>query len=64
MHARPHLYYSDIIFDQSQNESFCNKLESIQYNAALAVTGAIWRTSKIKLYQELGSDFFEKQKIV
>ena len=39
--VRPHLDYGDIIYDQPQNESFCNKLESIQYNAALAITGAI-----------------------
>ena len=29
-------------------------LEKIQYNAALAITGAIRGTSKEKLYQELG----------
>ena len=28
--------------------------KSIQYNACLAITGAIWGTSKEKLYQELG----------
>ena len=37
----PHLDYGDTIYDQPQNESFCNKLESIQYNEALAITGAI-----------------------
>ena len=39
--VRPHVDYGDIIYDQPQNESFCNKLESIQYNAAVAITGAI-----------------------
>ena len=34
--------------------SFHQKLESIQYNACLAITGAIQGTSKEKLYQELG----------
>ena len=34
--VRPHLDYDDIIYDQAQTESFCNILESIQYNAALA----------------------------
>ena len=29
-------------------------MESIQYNPALAITGAIGGTSKEKLYQELG----------
>ena len=33
--------------------SFHYKLESIQYNACLAMTGAIRATSKEKLYQEL-----------
>ena len=31
-----------------------HKLESIQYNACLAITGTIRGTSKEKLYQELG----------
>ena len=30
-----------------------NKLESVQYNAALAVTGAIQGTSRSKLYKKL-----------
>ena len=34
--------------------SFHQKLESIQYNACLAITGAMRGTSKEKLYQELG----------
>ena len=32
---RPHLDYGDIIYDQHYNNSFHQKLESIQYNAAL-----------------------------
>ena len=38
---RPLIDYGDIIYDQPQNESFCEKLESVQYNPALATTGAI-----------------------
>ena len=45
--------YGDIIYDP-QNESFCEKIESIQYKAALAITGAIQGTSREKIYQELG----------
>ena len=41
--VRPHLDYGDIIYDQPNNESFCNKLETVQYNAALAITGSIQR---------------------
>ena len=51
---RPHLDYGDIIYDHAYNLSFHQKLESIQYNAALALTGAIRGSSREKLYQELG----------
>ena len=51
---RPLVDYGDIIYDQPQNESFCEKIESVQYRAALAVTGAIQGTSRDKLYHELG----------
>ena len=47
---RPLLDYGDIIYDQPHNESVCEKLESVQYKVALAITGAI----KGKIYQELG----------
>ena len=52
--VRPHLDYRDIIYDELKNESFCQKLESYQYNAALAITGAIRDTSQTKIYKELG----------
>ena len=42
------------MYDQPQNESFCEKLESVQYKATLAITGAIQGSSCKKLYQELG----------
>ena len=51
---RPHLNYGDTIIDQAYNDSFHQKLESIQYNAALAIAKAIRGTSSEKLYQELG----------
>ena len=34
--------------------SFFEKLESVQYEAALAITGAIQSTSRNKTYEELG----------
>ena len=34
--------------------SFCEKLESEQYKAALAITGAIQSTSREKIFNELG----------
>ena len=38
--VRPHLEYDDVIYDQNYNNYFHQKLESVQYNAALTVTGA------------------------
>ena len=62
--VRPHIEYGDIIFHQpptTKDFSFdthlkplMQKLESLQYSAALAITGA-WRgTSTDKIYEELG----------
>ena len=34
-----------MIYDQPNNESFCQQIESVQYNASLVITGAIKRTS-------------------
>ena len=48
--------YGDVIYDQSNNSTLSDKIESVQYNAALAITGAIRGTSREKLYQELGLD--------
>ena len=57
--VRPHLDYGDILYDQAYNMSFHEKLESIQYRACLAITGAIQGSSKEKLYQELGLESFQ-----
>ena len=53
-YIRPHLDSADVIYDQPQNMSFSDRLESVQYNACLAITGAIKGTSRERLYQELG----------
>ena len=39
--ARPHIDYDDIIYDQTFNEPFHQRIKYIQYNAAIAMTGAI-----------------------
>ena len=52
--VRPHLNYGDTLCDQTYNSSFHEKLESIQYNACLALTRAIRSSSKEKICQELG----------
>ena len=51
--VRPHLDYSDLIYDQPNNESFCQQIESVQYNASRAITGAIKGTFRLKLYYEI-----------
>ena len=45
-----HLDYSDILHNQAYNASFHQKLEKIQYNAFIAITGAIRGTSKENIY--------------
>ena len=52
--------YNDAVNDQSLNDAFSNKLETVQYNAALAVTGAIKGTSREKVYQELGLEYLQQ----
>ena len=59
---RPQLDYGDAIFDQAFNNSFHQRLESIQYNAALAITGALRGTSKENLYQELGFESLQSRR--
>ena len=53
-YIRPHLDYCDVIYDQPHNDTFCRMIESVQYNAALAITGSIKGSSRERLYQELG----------
>ena len=46
---RPLSDSGDIIYDQPSYESFCEKLESIQYKATLAIIGAIQGFSHKKI---------------
>ena len=39
--VRSYLDYGHILYNQAYNISFQNKLESIQYNVCLVITGAI-----------------------
>ena len=55
--VRTHLDYADIIYDQAFSNSFHPKIESVQYNTTLAITGATRGTSREKIYQELGLEF-------
>ena len=45
-----HLDYGDVVFAQSSNKSFLNVINSIEYNATLAITEAIRDYSLEKLY--------------
>ena len=45
---RPHLDYSDIIYDQAYSASFNQKLEPLQYNTCLTITRANRGTTKEK----------------
>ena len=52
--VRPRLDYDDIIYDQPSKESVNQKIERIQYNPALAITGVIKGTDQSRLYNDLG----------
>ena len=51
--VRPHLDYTDFIYDKPKNSAFIHNIEAIQYNAALAITGAIKEKSRQKLLMNL-----------
>ena len=59
---RPLIDYRETIYDQPHNSSFCEKLESAQYKAALAITGAIQGTSREKIFHELGLESLKYRK--
>ena len=67
---RPHLDYGDVVYDYPGNASFTQKLESVQYNASLAIAGCFRGTSRDKLYSELGLEsladrwFYGRQMLV
>ena len=50
-----------VIHDQFFNSYFHQKLESVQCNGALALTGAIRETSREKFYQELGLESLQQR---
>ena len=47
---RSHFDDADVVYDQSYKSSFHEKLELIQYNATLSVTGALRGSSSEKPY--------------
>ena len=59
---RQSLITTYIIYDRACSSSFHQNIESIQWNAALAITGAIRGTSKEKIYQELGFESLQQRR--
>ena len=59
--VRPHLDYGNMIYDEAYNKTFHQKLESIQYNTCLALSGAIRGSSREKLYHELSLESLQHQ---
>ena len=43
---RPHLNYSEIVYDKPNNNSFIKKTKNIQYETCIGITGAIQGTSR------------------
>lgn len=51
--ARSYLEYGETIYDQQLNITFSSKIESVQYNAKIAITKAIIDLSRRKLNKKL-----------
>ena len=49
--------HGDVVYYQPNNETFYAKLESVQYNAALDITGGIKPSSNEKIYKELSLEY-------
>ena len=57
LYVRPHLDYGDIIYhkyDPDKQLNFTEQLEQTQYKSALAVSGALKGTNRLRLLEELG----------
>ena len=57
-----HLDYGEVIYDEAYKETLHQKLESIQHNACLALSGAIRGSSREKLYHELGLKSLQRRR--
>ena len=61
MYVRPHLEYGDLIY-HGQSSELTKNFEKIQYKAGLIVTGCWDKTSREKLYKELGWESLENRR--
>ena len=59
---RSWLDYADNIYYQAYHSVFHDKLESVQYNPCLAISGTIRGISTKKLYQELGLESLKSRR--
>ena len=65
LYVRPHLDYGDLIYHKDYPEaslSLTKRLESVQYTAGLAVTGAWKGTNKSKRLDELGWEYLHDRR--
>ena len=60
--VKPRLEYDDVLYDQSYNNTFHQKMESVQYNATLAITGAVRGSSRENFYEELGLESLQQRR--
>ena len=58
---RAYLDYGDIIYYQAYNETFCQKLESTQYNGSLPLSVDIRGSSRENISQELGFESLQRR---
>ena len=60
--VRPILDYGDIIYNKPHKGSFIEKIERVEYNVCLVITGAFKGTSRERLYQQLGLQSLKNRK--
>ena len=61
---KPHLDYSDIIYDQSNNLNLYNKGDTCLYNVALAIISTIRDSLKERLHKELRFKYWSSQRCI
>ena len=49
---KTYLYYGDVIYDQTLNESFSNNIETVEYNAAIAITKKLYELFGLESLQQ------------
>ena len=52
---------NDVVYNHPSNASFSNKIKSVQYNAAIEITGVIKGFSRDKLYRKSGLECHNKE---